>query len=86
MTEIAVHPIQTSRIQRWERSYVPQTVTLRAYEVYKNLHGEQKALIEGECRGGFGVGELMAFLYARSFPQDEWRARFTEALNGMKGL
>lgn len=59
---------------------------MKCYEVYKKLWGEQQALIEGECRGGFGVNEVIGLLYAASFPQSEWRARFDEAMTGMEGL
>jgi hypothetical protein len=59
---------------------VPEAVALRAYEVYCALFGEQEALISGHCRGGFGIHELFAFLYARSFPREEWSNRFDEAL------
>jgi hypothetical protein len=59
---------------------IDSNVTLRAYEVYKEIYGEQEALITGSCRGGFGVLELMAFLYARSFDKKEWNKRFHEAL------
>ena len=83
-TEIPVHPIQKSRLLRSDRTYAPQVVTMRAYEVYVHLHGEQEALVTGGCRGGFGAGELAAFLYARSFPKDEWRERVREALRGMQ--
>lgn len=78
--QVETHPIQ------WQRKItaMPKTVTLRAYEVYAHVHGEQKALIEGWCRGGFSIGELTAFLYARSFPQHEWSQRVDEAFNGMK--
>ena len=62
---------------------IPEPVYMRAYEVYVALYGEQKALVEGDCRGGFGAGELAAFLYARSFPREEWRARAREAFDGM---
>lgn len=79
MANVPVHPVQTNP----RGGHAPQVVTLRAYEVYEALYGEQKALIEGECRGGFGLGELAAFLYARSFPRSEWRQRFDEAMNGM---
>jgi hypothetical protein len=58
-------------------------VTLRAYEVYCHVHRPQEALITGGCRGGFGVGELIAFLYAYPFPKNEWRSRVEEALRGM---
>lgn len=75
MTEF--HPVQIESIMRKPR--VPTEITLRAYEVYCHLHGEQRAMIENGCRGGFGVGELLAYLYARSFPREEWRKRFDEA-------
>jgi hypothetical protein len=52
---------------------------MAAYEVYSQIHGEQKALVEGDCRGGFGLLEIIGYLYARSFPQVEWRKRFEEA-------
>jgi hypothetical protein len=81
MTEF--HPIQTHDVTRRGSGFMPSEVTLRAYEVYCALYGEQKALVDlagRGCRGGFGVGELVAFLYARSFPKQEWRQRFDEAL------
>ena len=77
------HPIQVSDVTRYGRSFMPSEVTLRAYEVYCHLFGEQDALIDFAgrgCRSGFGVGELVAFLYARSFPKQEWQQRFDEAL------
>lgn len=79
---LTLHPVQ---IDRWSRkpSHVRTEVTLRAYEVYCHIFHEQKALITGDCRGGFSVGELVAFLYARAFPKAEWSARFDEALKGM---
>jgi hypothetical protein len=80
---IAVHPVQNRRVTR-ERSVAPQVVTRKAYEVYSHVYGPQPALITGECRGGFGIGELIAFLYASSFPKAEWRARVDEALTGLK--
>ena len=79
MTEF--HPIQTQELIRpHRRAVMPTEVTLRAYEVYSHIYHPQEALVTGECRGGFGVGELVAFLYARSFPKDEWGKRFHEAL------
>lgn len=81
--EIAVHPVQRHNTVRHKQAVMPQIVTLRAYEVYKKLHGEQVAMITGDCRGGFGLGELIAFLYARSFPESEWRQREEEAFRGM---
>jgi hypothetical protein len=59
---------------------------MRVYEVYCALYSKQEAMVTGNCRGGFGAGELIAFLYAHSFPREEWRARVWEALEGMKHI
>lgn len=63
---------------------VPKVVAMLAYEVYCKVYGAQEAMVTGGCRGGFGDGELIAFLYARSFPKNEWHLRVNEAFNGMK--
>lgn len=81
---VATHPVLFS--VRASQPRVPQVVTLRAYEVYRKLYGEQEALVTGDCRGGFGVNELVAFLYAYPFPTEEWRQRVDEALTGMRGV
>ena len=82
--DVPTHPVQrNSRLRQHESGKAPQTVTMRAYEVYSHVYGSQEALVTGGCRGGFGVGELIAFLYARSFPKDEWRARVDQALRGL---
>lgn len=77
-----VHPVQTECCHRGGQC--PQVVTMAAYEVYTHVYGAQPAMVEGDCRGGFGIGELIAFLYARSFPKAEWRARVDEAFAGMR--
>jgi hypothetical protein len=59
---------------------------MAAYDVYCHVYGPQTALIENDCRGGFGVNELIAFLYAKSFPKNEWRKRVDEALTGMENI
>jgi hypothetical protein len=82
MSEIETHPIQRSRIT--QQAVAPQVVTLKAYEVYSHIHRPQLALITGHCRGGFSTGELIAFLYAASFPKQEWRARVDEAFAGLR--
>ena len=81
---IEVHPVQTRKPFKGAR--VSSVVALRAYKVYSNIHGKQEALITGECRGGFSAGELIAFLYAHTFPEKEWRTRASEAFNGMREL
>lgn len=41
---------------------IPWEMHLRAYDAYCKLHREQPALIQGGCRGGFGVNELDRFI------------------------
>ena len=83
-TEIAVHPVQVPRGYPRECAVCPQVITMRAYEVYCHFTDRQEALVTGGCRGGFGVGELISFLYAYPFPKNEWKARVDEAFRGMK--
>lgn len=85
---VLTHPVQV-HTEAHLSPQVPAIITLRAYEVYVHLHGEQFAMIDlagRNCRGGFGVGELLAYLYARTFPKLEWGVRFDEALRGQQGL
>lgn len=77
-------PIQLGSYCRCGRGVVQDAVYLKAYEVYKAIFGEQESLIQGDCRGGFGLEELTSFLYAAGFPRNEWRQRFDEAIEGMK--
>jgi len=86
--EIELHPVQVHTHPHY-RAQVSSLVTRRAYEVYCELYGEQPAMMDlkgRDCRGGFGVIELFGFLYARSFPKDQWRARFEEACKGARGV
>jgi len=83
MNEILTHPVQTVDHRGGK---CPQTVTMRAYEVYCHVYGKQEAMITGSCRGGFSEGELIAFLYARSFPKEEWHWRVEEAFRGAEHL
>lgn len=76
-----IHPVQTECCHRGGQA--PSVVTLLAYEVYCEVFGPQEAMITDGCRGGFGLSELIAFLYARSFPKAEWRDRVNEAFNGL---
>lgn len=85
MSEIPTHPVQV-HVRPHTRAQVPQVVSLSAYEVYCAVFGPQPALVEGWCRGGFGLNELIAFLYAKQFPKNEWRKRVDEALQGMQGF
>lgn len=80
--EIKFHPVQGTGPHVVTR--LRTEVTLRAYEVYCHVFGPQRAMVENGCRGGFSTGEIVAFLYARSFPKEEWSARFDEAIKGMK--
>ena len=83
--EPPTHPVQT-HAYRAGRGQAPTVVTLRAYEVYCEVYAPQEAMITGGCRGGFSPGELIAFLYARSFPKSEWKIRVQEAFRGMDNL
>lgn len=82
---IKTHPVQT-KSRPSPASRCPKVVTMLAYEVYCEVFGPQEKMVTGECRGGFGTGELIAFLYARSFPRKEWRVRVDEALTGAENL
>ena len=84
MDKLETHPVQ----KRWSSkgAKCPKVVTLRAYEVYCKVFSPQEALVTGDCRGGFGAGELIAYLYARSFPENQWRRRVEEALEGMENI
>lgn len=79
---IATHPVQTEG----GGGKAPQLVTMRAYEVYCHVFAPQEAMVTGSCRGGFSAGELVAFLYAHSFPRDQWISRVNEAFKGMEGF
>lgn len=82
--ERKVFPVQArARSHPTLRGFVNRHVYLAAYEVYAAIHGEQDALVTGGCLGGFGPDELIALLYARSFPRSEWRERANEALSNM---
>lgn len=80
-----IHPVQNQHVP----NRISSKVTARAYEVYCHLYGEQPAMMDlagQNCRGGFGTGELLAFLYARSFPKSEWSQRVDEAFKGMEHM
>lgn len=79
-----IHPVQLNFRLRNERSgHAPAKVTEKGYEVYSHLYGNKQTLQRLNERGGFGTGELVAFLYAHSFPRDEWSKRVDEALEGL---
>ena len=82
---IEVHPVQV-HTRSDKRPVCPKVVTMRAYEAYCSVFSPQPALVEGWCRGGFSATELIAFLYAHTFPEKEWSARFDEAIRGMEGF
>ena len=77
-----LHPVQMGHMPRSERSKACAAVVMAAYEVYCHVYSPQSALVTGHCRGGLGISELVAFLYARSFSKSEWRQRVDEAFAG----
>lgn len=72
------HPVQ---LVNGKRGQIRAEVAMAAYEVYCHLFTPQNQLVTGGCRGGFGAGEIIAFLYAKSFPKSEWRHRVDEAFD-----
>jgi hypothetical protein len=50
---------------------IPWSIHLEAYDAYCKRHSKQQALIEGGCRGGFGVQELDSLIPG-------WRDRVSE--------
>ena len=79
-------PIQAHHLPSRDQGLVPEPVYMAAYEVYRAIYGEQLAVIDLEgrnCRGGFSTAELVAFLYAATFPREQWRAKVDEAFEGI---
>lgn len=83
---IETHPVQTPGRRDGKHALLPKVVTMRAYEVYSHVYSPQEAMVTGGCRGGFSTGELIAFLYAYSFPKSEWRSRVNECFRGAENL
>lgn len=82
LTKERIFPVQVPRLHR--AAGIPEPVYKAAYEVYCHVWGAQPAMVDLDrgCRGGFTVGEIVCFLYARAFPKSEWRARVEEAERG----
>ncbi len=74
--------MQTNRQER-RPGALPLIVAETAYEVYAHLYGHSQSLARMGERGGFSAGEVIALLYARTFPRSEWRVRMDEALRGL---
>ncbi len=68
--------------RRGAHGRLPETVARMAFEVYHHLWPNQSFERLHE-RGGFGVGEVVAMLYAHNFPRKEWRDRFDEGIRGL---
>lgn len=60
---------------------VRKEIAERAYEVYGKFHHQSFETLYQ--RGGFAASELIALLYARTFPENEWGARMSEAYDKM---
>lgn len=75
-----------AQIGRNKSGKIPWDIHMVAYEVYCEVYGAQEAMIDHErgCRGGWGEGELIAFLYARTFPRKEWRRIVSNAFEGIE--
>ena len=86
MSTVQTHPVQVKHNLSRTQPRINSAVTLQAYDVYCHVFSAQPALVTNGCRGGFGVGELVAFLYAYPFPKSEWKMRVDEAFIDMEGL
>lgn len=73
------HPIQWTVRSAERHATFPPEVTGKAYEVYHLLYPGQTLARINE-RGGLSIMEVVAFLYAHTFPPKEWEARVQEAL------
>lgn len=82
MSDPATVPAQIG--DRYSRTpgRLPEPVARMAYEVYHHLWPGQTFERLHE-RGGFGVGEVVAMLYAHTFPKAEWRKRFDDGIRGL---
>lgn len=88
MAEHKMYPIQKHH-RPHTRAQVMEPIYMRAYEVYSYVYAPQPAMIDLEgrnCRGGFGMSELTAFLWAYPFPKSEWRQRVDEAFEGIENF
>lgn len=88
MADVRMFPIQSKQYTRGKQAQLAEPIYMRAYEVYSHVYAPQAALIDLErgCRGGFGLGELTAFLWAYPFPKAEWRKHVDEAFAGIKNF
>lgn len=78
------HPVQWDSRQSERYAKLPPEVTGKAYEVYHLLYPGQTLERINE-RGGLGIMEIVAFLYAHTFPPQEWPRRVDEALRKEEG-
>ncbi len=60
-------------IHEWK---FPSHIKKMAYETYSHIYG-------GNGRRGFSNSEIIAFLYAHSFPKDQWKDKSNEAFDEM---
>jgi hypothetical protein len=82
VTNQRLFPVQAP--PRARAAQIPESVYMSAYEVYAHVYGPQEALVDlaRGCRGGFSSGELVAFLYARAYPKEQWHMKVDEAFRG----
>lgn len=79
------HPVQV-HVMSNKAPRINADVVKAAYEVYCHIYQPQEEMVTGNCRGGFGLTEIVAFLYARRFPREEWDRRAAEAFRDMQGF
>lgn len=84
MIKFQMMPVQTKRNKT--PGSISSEIYMKAYEVYSHIYGKQDAMIIGKCRGGFFTREIVALLYAASFPKETWETKLDEALAGIQDL
>jgi hypothetical protein len=73
--EVKLSPIQMPRSSYTYKGKVQEGISRQAYAVYSHIYGDSQSFERLNERGGFGIGELVAYLYAHSYPKVEWRKR-----------
>lgn len=77
------HPVQWGIRHTQQYPELPAEVIGKAYEVYHLLYPGQTLERLNE-RGGLGIIEVVAFLYAHTYPPAEWGRRVDEVLRREK--
>ena len=76
-------PKQVGLPRQWEMNGDDATINPEVHEAAHEVWATVYPASAAVPRLRFGVGEVIAFLYARSFPKEQWKQRVEMALEGM---